>query len=173
MPDLPLYIVDVMSNAADNTNTEIRKDESSYLFVNNKNIQFIYGDRDEINKRLQLLSSGKYPLIALVMPFKEEVGGEYLNVVIDSLIFATVTGQSELFSTRYANYFKPVLYPIYYEFFNQLSHFTVEGDPNSIKREKMDIPRIEPSTSEGFTNDFVDAIVVSNLNFLITPKKIC
>lgn len=175
MPDLPVYVVDILGAAASNANTELRKDAASYLSVNDKNILFVPGDRDEINKRLQLLSGsgGKYPLIALVMPFFETIGGEYLSVRIERLIFATVTGQAELFSTRYTQYFKPVLYPIYYEFFNQLMHFTVEGDPNKIARTKADVPRIEPSLTEGFTNDIVDAIVISDLSFLINPQKIC
>lgn len=179
MPELPVYIVDIVGNAVTNANAVLRANASSYLAVNDKNIQYIFGDQDEINKQLQLLNQGteskitKYPLIALVMPFPETIGGEYLQVVIERLFFAMVTGKDELFGTRYSTYFKPVLYPIYYEFFNQLSHFTVEGDPNSIHRKKMDVPRIVPSAADGLTNDYVDAIVVSELNFLINPQKIC
>lgn len=179
MPELPVYIVDIIGSAVANTNTVLRSDASSYLSVSDRNIQYIFGDQEEINKQLQLLSQGteskitKYPLIALVMPFPETIGGEYLRVDIERMFFATVTGKDELFGTRYVNYFKPVLYPIYYEFFNQLSHFTVEGDPNTIYRKKTDVPRVVPSGSDGLTNDYVDAIVVSNFNFLINPQKIC
>lgn len=179
MPDLPVYIVDILGSAVSNANTQLHADPTSYFSVKDKNIRYIFGDRDEIDKQLQLLTNnpdglgGKYPLIALAMPFPETIGEEYLKVNIERLIFATMTGREELFSTRYTSYFKPVLYPMYYKFFEQLSHYTVESDPNRIYRKKMDVPRIVPNATEGITNDFVDAIVVSDLSFLINPQKIC
>lgn len=177
--ELPVVVVDIIGSVVADTDAALKEDPQSYLSTAGKTLNYIYGDREEINKVMQDLNQSitlrttKYPLVALIMPFPEELG-EYNRVNIGRLIFATATGQSELFSTRYTQYFKPILYPIYFKFFEMLARYTVEGgDPNQIYRRKMDVPRIVPSATDGIVNDFVDAIVVMNLNFFINPIKTC
>lgn len=174
----PSYIVDIIGAVVTATNTELKSDPASYLSTSGRNINYIYGDRDEINKQMQLLSQGietkktKYPLIALVMPFAE-TEGELLQVTIDRLIIATVTPQNMLFPERYEQFFKPVLYPILYEFLKQLTYKTVESDWLTYPFTKMDIPKVVPSEKDGLVNDFVDAIVLQDLRFKIFSPFNC
>ena len=174
----PIYVVDIIGTVVSATDTELKTDPASYLSTSGKTLNYIYGDRDEINKQLQLLSQGnnskltKYPLIALVMPFPE-VNAELLEVTLPRVIIATVTPQTLLFPDRYEQFFKPVLYPVYYEFLNQLTHVTVESDPATYSFTKMDVPRVVPNEKEGLTNDYVDAIVISNLKIKIFTPLNC
>ena len=182
MANLPVYVVDIMKAAAAATNAALRADVDSYLATTNKNINFQYGDKDEITKQMQLLTQGttskntKYPFIGLVMPFTEKRGVEfYADVTFPRIIIATVTGADEDFNKRYESYFKPVLYPIYYELLNQLMR--VPGivisiaDPDHIDHTKMDVPKIIPK--ESGLNDHVDAIVISNMRLTFRAAQIC
>lgn len=182
MPNLPVYVVDIMKAAAVATNVSLRADASSYLAVSNKNINFQYGDRDEIIKQMQLLTQSttskntKFPFIGLIMPFTEQRGVEfYANVTFPRIIIATVTGADEDFNKRYDTYFKPVLYPIYYEFLVQLMRVpgivVAIADPDHIDHTKMDVPKIVPK--ESGLNDHVDAIVISNLRLTFKAAQIC
>lgn len=174
----PIYVVDIIGTVIAATDAELKLDPASYLITAGKTINYIYGDRDEINKQLQLLSQGsnskntKYPLIALIMPFTE-VNAELLEVTLPRLIIATVTPQTLLFPDRYEEFFKPVLYPVFYEFLDQLTHVTVENDPANFSFTKMDVPRVVPNEKDGLTNDYVDAIVISNLKFKIFSPLNC
>lgn len=174
----PIYVVDIIGEVVSAADAALRADATSWLATNDKHITYKYGDREEIITRMQQLTNAtypKYPFIGLVMPFQESRGasvGYYENVTFKEIIIATVSNKTDDFPARYTKWFKPVLYPIYYEFLNQLArHKNNPGsaEVDTIPHTKQDVPNIVPTDSK--LNDYVDAIVITNLQ--VRFKQYC
>jgi hypothetical protein len=145
-----------------------------------KSINYVYGRQSQIIQKLQEMNDSinykdaKYPLFAVYMDFPEKRGnGYYANLMLPKLIIATLTVPTNYPSIRYSENFKPVLYPIYYEFLHQLARhpFIVEQDENDIPHTKWDRVGTLPIGTD--TNDYVDAIEVNNLSLTISQNKLC
>lgn len=114
----------------------------------------------------------KYPLIHLVQDIIVERGvdvGLYGTASLN-IIFIHQTVQTYKISDRDEKVFKPVLYPIYYEFMDQLRRsnwifgsFAETGEfrHRMIKRAFWGNRKLE--SSENILNDYVDAIEIQNL----------
>lgn len=120
----------------------------------------------------------KYPLIHLVRDFWEDRGkiiGFYAEVALN-IIFVHQTVNTYKIGDREANVFKPILYPIYYEFFNQLAkhpQITVESNV-MISHRKWDRPywgNGNAGSSKNKLTDFVDAIECQNILLKINFKN--
>jgi hypothetical protein len=176
----PLYVNDVMKAVVAATTAELLSDSASWLSVNNKSINFQYGDKDEISKQMQLLSQGKdtksttYPMLCLVMPYAQNKGVEYASTVsLPQIIIATRTGQNESYDKRYTDYIKPVLYPVYKAFLHQLAmvaNITNYGDPNHIPHKLTEMPNIQ--TKDSGLNDYIDALVLTEVQVTFINSQI-
>jgi hypothetical protein len=180
---IPVYIVDVMAAVVGNVETEvlsqIQAAEVAALGTTLiQTINFQYGHKRELIETMMQwdrdpeLKFQKYPLVYLVQDFKESRGkdaGIYAELSAN-IIIAHQTDQTYKITDRYANVFKPVLYPIYYSLLNQLSIYPQvnEGVQELLVHDKWDRSYWGRAAAGGSTdrttlNDFVDAIEIDNL----------
>jgi hypothetical protein len=178
----PVYIVDIIGTVVSDTDVSLKEDPASYLTLSGKTLNYIYGDNDEINKQMQLLSQGtnskakRFPLIALILPLKIK-DGELWEVPNMKIVIATETNADLLFPDRYKQSFKPILYPIYYELMEQLMHRTVDSDIQAMGPSITEVPKyvpvIQKEKVDGIVNTIVDALVVEISKTLIFSPFNC
>jgi hypothetical protein len=169
----PVYVVDKIGEVVSSTNDALKEDPTSYLSTSARILNYIYGDNDEINKQMQLLSQGKdskqkrFPLVALILPLKI-IDGELWEVPLLKIVIATETDENILFPKRYEQSFKPILYPVYYELITQLSYRTVESDPQAFRASVTEVPKyipvVQQNKTDGILNTIVDALVIEIQN---------
>jgi hypothetical protein len=175
----PLYIVEVIEDVVKAT------DVALYSTLN-KHIFYQYGRSIQILTQLQYLNGSiqskgnKYPLFALFQDFPETNGGNgyYATVRFPKIIIATLTQSTDSVPKRYAETFKPILYPIYTEFLRQLVKHknVVANDPGAIPHIKWDRPGSMPAADKkeaGNFTDYVDAIELQNLELTFKQIKSC
>lgn len=177
MNSAPLYIVDIIG--------EVVAAVDAALFATlNKHILYEYGRSIQIITILQNKNNGisaqtkgnKYPLVALFQDFPETHNTFYsVTVKFPKISIAALCQQTDLPAKRYDNNFKPLLYPIYEQFFIQLAknkNVVGTGDPDAFPHIKWDRPGTQPATDDKKANfnDFVDAIEIQNLE--VTFKKV-
>jgi hypothetical protein len=165
----PIYVVDIIGAVVSATEAALKEDPTSYLSTSSRVLNYIYGDNDEINKQMQLLSQGKdskskkFPLVALILPLKI-IDGEYWQVPMMKLVIATETDGGLLFPDRYTQSFKPVLYPVYYELITQLTYKSNQSDPANFPPSVTEVPKYVPTVqkdkTDGIVNTIVDALVI-------------
>lgn len=177
----PLVIVDIWE--------EIIAAADAVLFPTlNKHLLYEYGRSIQILKKLLQLNTAidtatknsKYPLVALQQPFREvSATGYYCTVKFPSITIATLTESTDPTPKRYAQTFKPILYPIWEEIKRQIvKHRNVVGnDPGAIQIDgKMDLPGTDP-ISDGVkgisNNDIVDAIIIQGLQLTFKQVNNC
>jgi hypothetical protein len=170
-----VVMVDIFDNVANAMNKTFIKNNKSNLIVN-----YIYGKQTQIIKRFQELNESttlkdmKYPALILFMEFPERRGPNYYaNIVIPKIVIATLTDVNDYPEVRYEKNFKPILYPIYYEFLHQLAlnANTVVDDEDMIEHVKWD--RMGMASMGGDLTDVVDAIEINNLHLTISQIKKC
>lgn len=144
------------------------------------NINYVYGRQSQIIGKLhdmegsKTYKDAKYPLFAVYQDFPEKRGlGYYANIVLPKIIIATLTVSTDYSDTRYDVTFKPVLYPIYYEFLHQIAlHRNIaEADEDFIQHTKWDRVGTLPIGSD--VQDYVDAIEINNLTLTVSQSKFC
>lgn len=166
------YIVDLFDDLAGET-----------ARLSGINLHFEYGHPMEIVEQIQKMrakpSLRRFPLLALLMDFDETKGErpDIQSTVSLNLIIATLTKPESTARQRYAETFKPKLYPIY------------EGLIDAIKRSGyfLIVNELIPHTktdhvmwgkaglygnTEKTFNDFIDAIEINNLKLQI-KNNIC
>lgn len=136
-----------------------------YLFGHVKEINGILSrkNKDSIKK------DQKYPLIAMKWETSEQVRGDMRDMKLN-LIIADYTDRNYMALDRMNQVFKPILYPLYYQFLNAITNsgiFTWEGDelypPHTM------IPRPYYGTQTNLDNkknifdDPIDAIEIIDL----------
>lgn len=164
-----IYVIDIIRDVVEATNAAVIAElQTAKPFI--QAINFVPGTEGEITDVLTLMSQqftqdGKqWPLFALMMSFPENKspavgfdGLEDLNIVI-----ANVTKNEYKTPERYTNNFKPVLYPIYLEFLNQL-YYDKRFDtqlPENIPHVKIDFPYYNSDKETNVFNSYVDAIQI-------------
>lgn len=132
---------------------------------------YFYGHISEIVDKLSELTNGgilayqKYPLIALFNDFEERKfeGGKSASL---NLIIANLTIPTYVAKDRYDNNFKPVLYPLLYNFEKALlkskSVETINFEYTKIDRLFWGKEGLYKNEGNIF-NDFIDAIEINNL----------
>lgn len=122
----------------------------------------------------------KYPLIAMVLPVKENrsLAGYYATVSIDRIVLATHAESFdgvEFVLDKYGvnGTFTKILYPMYNEFLRclALSPSIIGFDPNSFPHTKMDNPCQQP-IGQGLS-DYVDTMEILGLELTLTQIKTC
>lgn len=182
----PISITDLFKDVAEKVNAVLstRATDPFPVF-------FDYGYKNEVTRNLTHKDAGittkdkKYPLIWLVMAFKERYVDDkdyYCELPDISIIIATITRNDSTSAQRIEANFVPRLYPIYTELLNQIAasgYFTVLS-PESIPHEKIDRPYWggEEETARTMTgsanlfNDFIDAIQIRGLNLFVN-ESVC
>lgn len=144
---------------------------------------YMYGHKREINQRLlakdvhRELKWKKYPLIALVLDFPEEIANGIQNYTLNIGILH-MTEKNFNAEERYQNVFKPVLYPLYDLFLKSLREsglFMWPGDIEIPPHTKLDRPYWGTTTPNGndrnIFSDPLDAIEILNLK--INQREVC
>lgn len=147
---------------------------------------FMYGHRQEIATRLLRMdkdvvnSDRKYPLFALRMDIPERVYNGIAHYSLN-IVIATYTDRNYDAHDRMANVIKPILYPLYDQFFallKQSGQFFWETTKDNeypehvaIDRPYWGTPSTEGNTANIF-NDPIDAIEIVDLkiNSFIKPN---
>lgn len=174
----PVYIVDIIKDAVEQTSIKLLPTLQG-IQPTITGVHYLFGHAVEIKSRLQELNESttlkfnKYPLIALFQDFVEKVSSNNLINVNLQFIIGFHSEQTMYFEDRYANVFKPILYPIYYEFLKQLAN--TKGIINvvneTIPHEKLDRPHWGNPAQYGNTGyiftDVLDAIEIRSLNLTI------
>lgn len=183
MRQKPVYVIDIIRDVVIATNTAVIAELQAYKPTITA-INFIPGSEKEITNVLTLMSQQpskdglQWPLIALMVPFLEDKGRivgvdgvEDLNIII-----ANVNLPEFRTPERMENNFKPVLYPIYLEFMNQLylsGKFDV-STPDNIPHTKIDFPLYSPDKDVNVFNSYVDAIQIKiKLKILLSAVNRC
>ena len=135
MTQQPVFVDEILAAAVARVETKLL----AQLQGVNPDIQGIYfqhGHPVEIIENLQSMSLAaekkgqRYPLVALFRDFPEAKGidpGVWSQPTFN-IIFATLTNPTYLTETRKQKNFKPILYPIVQEFFNQLEGKVLSGN---------------------------------------------
>ena len=197
----PVYITDIIGdvvtatantvvNKADNRTLvqQINYNESQALGLTS-NINSIRYSKSSFAELIETLEQAdkteeyrdsKYPLIHLVRDFYEDRGKSdpawYAEVSLN-IIFIHQTVNTYKITDRENKVFKPVLYPIYYTFFENLArHPQIEVvNPKLIPHRKWDRAywgnRQLQDQSKNKLADYVDAIECQNINLKISFKN--
>jgi hypothetical protein len=136
---------------------------------------YMYGHRREIDNRLlekyedKVFKYQRYPLIALACPIPEVINGGVLEYTLNLAILCS-TDKGYNAEERMENVFKPILYPLYEEFFDALRDsglFMWPGNQERPQHTKVDRFYYGTQFSEGtevsiFT-DPLDAVEIIDL----------
>lgn len=144
-------------------------------------LNYLFGTNLQIISQLDKFdgsgATNKYPLFSLQLPIREKRGnvGYYGSIIIPRIVIGTLTNDEKTTKERYlaAGNFKTILYPLYYEFLNQLgiSPWIVQQEPNSIVHDKVDRPEVKAVPTG--SNDMMDSIEILNMELLINQLKTC
>jgi hypothetical protein len=178
MRPVPVYVVDLIQDVVTATNTAVIEELKAVnpLFTA---INFIPGTLDEITDVLTVMSQQpadnqnitQWPLFALLMSFPEKKAqpgqGVKLGIGIDNtadlnIVIATVSNPTDRTPARMTNNIKPILFPIYLEFLNQL-YYSTKFDtelPNNIPHEMIIFPYYNADQDKNIFNSYVDAIQI-------------
>lgn len=164
MSKAPLYVVDIIG--------EVVAATDAVLFPTlNRHINYLYGRSTQILTELQKMAGAastkglRYPLVALFEDFPQQTGnsGYYAEIKVPKISIAMLTDFNDSPEKRYPKTFKPVLYPICFEFLRQLTrHKNIVGnDPAAFSKYLWERPGTQPEG--GNLNDYLDAIELQNL----------
>jgi hypothetical protein len=170
-------------------NPEVVFDETfDYTFQNANMVLmpfYMYGHRMEINKRLldkdkdKVYKYQKYPLIALRLDIPETVDKGIWSYSLNVLIM-NFTDKKWNAEERYEHIFKPVLYPLYQRFLQEIADcglFQWEGNLLTPDHTKIDRPFWGTASDEGnvkhIFDDPIDAIEIQGLKLLRQENLNC
>lgn len=129
---------------------------------------------DNLNQLTQVDSGKKYPLIALIEPFKQQKG---VSCSVDSkvklrFLIATYTMKELKADERLELNFKPILFPVYDAFMNKLKKYFVVDNIKHIVVNHFEIGRESLSGYDGSVfNDHIDAIEIQDMELDIKNKQ--
>ncbi len=178
---IPVYVVDEIGTVINAVSAQLLAELKAYD-SRIEAVNYLYGHPLEIIETLKQRDESdgfrfkKYPLVALFQDFPEQHG----EIGIDSevtlhLVIARATQPDYKASERYTENFKPVLYPIYFEFLRQLTlsgRFMTYGT-SRISHTKIDRVfwgRAFEGDANPF-NDWLDCIEIKDLKLKINLKN--
>lgn len=182
MKKQPVFVADlftkIIEKVSTNLLTSIKAAQAAVTGVDSTitGVHYLYGHKVDIKKKLQEKSQSqtftfdKYPLIALFMDFAEDnPGNGKIKVKLQFIIGYHTEVQYDI-EDRYKYVFKPILYPIYLDFLNEIAKslkFTVQNAEN-IVHTKVDRPLWGKEGTYGTAayifSDVLDAIEIKNLD---------
>lgn len=165
----------------DNIGTVVAAMRGTYSTTDLEVPYYMFGHRLEISRQLDRKtknSKAKYPLIALRMDFNETIEDTFIKCKLNIGIFQ-FTKMNYNTQQRYDNVFKPILYPLYYLFLEELYHsglfsWGIDGDLEKPKHTKIDRPYWgTPATEKNeknIFNDPLDAIEIVDMEVVTKIK---
>ncbi|MEG1738674.1 MAG: hypothetical protein RR137_08985 [Odoribacter sp.] len=166
-----ICVEDIISEIVASTNKD--------LVRSNIVVYFQYGTLreivDNLDKLTQANSVEKYPLIALIEPFKQQKGIYDIESKVNTrLLIATYTTRNLKTDERLELNFKPCLFPIYDAFIERLKrseNVRVENISHTVINH-FEIGRESLTGYDGSTfNDHIDAIEIQDLEINIKKKQ--
>jgi len=168
-----VYLVDIIADVVEKTRQQLATDR---LF---NNIQVPYYFFDTVSKFKETILSmdktdskfNKYPLVFLELPFQENYTVDR-PVIYEASINLYILNRTSLeinATRRYDDVFKPVLYPIFEQFINQLrlsNSFAFDDMRKTLSFNKTDV-MYWGEGSKNLGNDIVDCIEISNLKLKV------
>jgi hypothetical protein len=141
----------------------------------------MFGHRQEIANRLnmkdkdKLYKFQKYPLFVLRLDFPEDVTADYVHNVSLNMAILAFTDKNYRAEDRYEYIFKPILMPLYFEFFEALQNSSELMNIGRIEHTKIDrmyfgVEELSRNTAHIF-NDPLDAIELQNLNLKLLDNN--
>lgn len=178
MTPKPIYIVDIIGDIVAKTNAVVLPSLQAYdPVITGINYQYDQPLKmQETMVQLTKVGAPKYPLFGLLLPIKEHHGIGVDDLSPLRIIIARWSNPTDKTNTRMDNNFKPVLYPIYLEFLNQLDldKRILSRAADLIDHYKTDWPYwggINPTEATNPFSDWVDIIEIENLNLRINTKN--
>lgn len=181
MTSKPIYIVDIIGDLVTKVQTlllaKLQTFDPQIVGIN-----YLYdapkGMIDTLVQMTPTEGAKKYPLVGLFLPVKEKHGTQIGIDDIPNLriIIGRYSDPVQKTPERYANNFKPVLYPIYNELIHQFDvdrRFLTQG-AQMIQHDKTDWPYWggdSPPESANPFNDWLDIIEISNLQIKLNLKN--
>lgn len=181
MKTQPVYVVDIIDDMVKKVSLQLTP-KLSLIENTITGVHYLYGHHNDIKKRLIEKTESnetkytRYPLVALFQDFTETFDGSGKLKVKLQLIIGYHTEATAYMEDRYNKVFKPILYPIYSEFLEQISKSALFGSPetSTIKHEKIDRPHWGDPGAYGTTSyifsDVLDAIEIRNIELSIDPS---
>lgn len=180
----PIYIVDELEEVVATVSDKLLPS----LQLIDPNIQAINYYADNILKIIETLQQKdgsdsyryyKYPAVFLLQDFEEMIGaGLGISTTTKGLQLLIVTSTDPTYKRpeRMDRNFKPILYPIWQQLIYQLfrSGKVMASSENQIMHTKRDcifLGSLPFGTNKNTTNDFLDAIAITNLQLKFYNKK--
>lgn len=177
----PVYIVDVFRDIVAALGPVVQKASGKTLLEDLQaadplitGIHYDYGHYTDIRTKLvgkgKTDKQGKYPLICLFEDHKIGHSKEGLTGITNLKLIILFSSKPDIDrQTREANVFRPILYPIYFEFLRQLKisgHFNIYDETkiqhDQINRPHWGNPALYKNDGYLFT-DVLDGIEITNL----------
>jgi hypothetical protein len=191
MMDKPFYIVDLIGEMVAKTSAAIpfrlpdgsrNKQQLTLLQIlqqydsNISGIYYEFGYAPEIASLITQKDMArstrvqKYPCVLLFLPIQEEISTDVGIISASDIRIAFVHSSTADYtpSQRYDKVIKPIVYPMYAEFMNQLNtsgKFQFEG--LKVPHIRTDRPYYDGEKQANVANDFLDAIEVTKLDLKI------
>jgi hypothetical protein len=180
MEKKPVYITDIIGEVVTATNAALKAKADSWLTINNQSINYVYGAESHVIQALRNIGNngGKYPMIALMMPVRTARGnsnGFYGEAILPAIYIATLSDNTSSSATKYTRNFKPILFPIYYEFLNQLSrHRDIinTGGADFIRHTLSEYPADVTDKDNTIFTDFLDILALTEVLFTIKQQPL-
>jgi len=170
----PPLIVDVFQELVQRTSQVIYNDPAVIDFQPGRSAQILTEVQKITNAIKADTRNRRYPLFALFYDFPQDKGGTYpTSVTLPKISIATLTNINDPVLARYPKTFKPILYPIYYEFLRQLTrHRNIVGnDPAAFPHKLWERPGNQPEGQN--LNDYLDALEIMNLQLTFKTVNTC
>lgn len=169
-----VYISDVIREVVEATSDAVVL-QLQEAHANINSVRFDYGHYNDIQERLTAMSKTsskfeRYPLIAMFEDYRIRHGKEGLTGIADLKLIILFPSKKEITrEQRESNVFRPILYPIYFEFLKQLKlsgKFQIYDETKikhyQINRPHWGDPALYANTSYLF-GEVLDGIELSNL----------
>lgn len=158
-----IIIEDILSEVV----KRVEKNNDRQLFFHYGTLREIVGNLNQLGKASKI----KYPIIALIEPFKQRVTDEGTKATLRILI-ATYTKKTLLADERLELNYKPILFPVYNAFMDELKK---ESKSSSLDHTIINHFEMGKESLNGYDgtilDDHVDAIEINDLSILFRENK--
>ena len=137
-------------------------------------LSFQYGALREIVENLNTLGKGgkvKYPLVALIEPFRQRITDDGTRANL-RLLIATMTSKTLKADERLEQNYKPILFPAYEALIDEIKRVTASStlEHTLINHFEMGRESLQ-GYDKAILDDHVDAIEINDMNVLFRENK--
>ena len=137
-------------------------------------LSFQYGTLREIVENLHTLGKGgkvKYPLVALIEPFRQRITDDGTRANL-RLLIATMTSKTLKADERLEQNYKPILFPAYEALIDEIKRVTASStlEHTLINHFEMGRESLQ-GYDKAILDDHVDAIEINDMNVLFRENK--